>query len=77
MVLGLVYRQGFLNSSYFVALVMFLIVEWQLKYSSVSEETQLELADTEIRMFKKLLVVEHEGFSGHTMTEWLRLEGTS
>lgn len=77
MVLGLVYTQGFLNSSYFVAFVMFLVVEWQLKYSSVSEETQLELADIEIRMFKKLLVVEHEGFSGHTMTEWLRMEGTS
>ena len=52
-----------------MALVMFLIAEWQLKYSSASEETQFQLVDVEIRRLKKFLAVEDEGFSNHTMTE--------
>ena len=69
MVLGLAYTQGFLSTSHFVALVMFLIAEWQLKYSSASEETQFQLVDVEIRRLKKFLAVEDEGFSSHIMTE--------
>lgn len=44
----LAYTQGILSNCHFVAFVMFLMAEWQLRYSSAPEETQSELADVEI-----------------------------
>lgn len=48
----LAYTQGVLSNSHFVALAMFLMAEWQLRYSSAATETQSELADVEIRQKK-------------------------
>lgn len=46
--------QGVLSNSYFVALVTFLMAEWQLRYSSAPDETQPEQANAEIS-WKKCL----------------------